>query len=156
MNIEKIKIHNCINNNTIFNTDEWVRYEDFQSQQKRIEELEDNLQSNIIFEQENDNLIKKINNQAIMIEELETENRQFKGVNNALTQATFDVERLGAELRDEMTKVKMCAKENTELKEGIKIILRDGKPSESKISFDVMTGRHYFNMLKQLTKQIRQ
>jgi septin family protein len=47
MNIEEMKIHDCSNNTTIFNTDKWVRYEDFQSkiesQQKRIEELENNI-----------------------------------------------------------------------------------------------------------------
>ena len=37
-----------------------------------------------------------------------------------------------------------------ELREGIESIIHDGKPSESKISFDVMTGRYYFNKLKQL------
>ena len=45
-------------------------------------------------------------------------------------------------------------KENTKLKEVMQIILNDGYATESSINFNVMTGRHYFDLIKQLlTKQ---
>jgi hypothetical protein len=44
MSIEEIKIHNCNNNTTIFNTDDWIKNDDFikfaKSKQQKIDQLE--------------------------------------------------------------------------------------------------------------------
>ena len=44
MSIEEIKIHNCNNNTTIFNTDDWIKNDDFikfaKSKQEKIDQLE--------------------------------------------------------------------------------------------------------------------
>jgi len=95
------------------------------------------------------------NNLTVMVVDGRLKYYQKKDADKLLNQQQKEIEQLIEEmfLKDVAHKTTQnlwskTLEENTKLKEVMQIILKDGYATESSINFNVMTGRHYFNLIK--------